>query len=71
MAFVEDLEVFFSEDDFAVSATFTPDGGSARTVSGIFDAEYVAVDGIGEVAVSALIPIPYFSSTNYPLPSCE
>lgn len=40
MAFDEDIDAFFDTDDFAVAATYTPSGGSASTVNGIFDDEY-------------------------------
>lgn len=35
-------------EDFGVSATFTPAGGAASTVTGIYDTEYQAADmGVG------------------------
>lgn len=37
MAQTEDLSQFFQTDDFAVTGTFTPAGGSEATVYGIFD----------------------------------
>lgn len=40
MAFAENLTVFFDTDEFAVSATYTPAGGAAATVNGIFDNGY-------------------------------
>jgi len=40
MAFVEDLDAFFQEADFAVGAIYTPTAGGPRTVVGIFDGEY-------------------------------
>ena len=35
-----ELAVFFETDDFAVTASYTPSGGSASDVKGIFDKEY-------------------------------
>lgn len=37
MVFSEDLTQFFRTADFAVTGVFTPSGGSATTVYGIFD----------------------------------
>jgi hypothetical protein len=37
MAFTEDLSQFFSEDDFAVSATFNLKAGGTRNASVIFN----------------------------------
>jgi len=49
---LDDLAVFLSVDDFGVAATYTPSGGSAATVNGIFDHEYFAADAGGSVAVA-------------------
>lgn len=46
MAFTEDMSDFFDLDGFAVAATYTPAGGSALTVSGIPDDEYVDAQGV-------------------------
>ena len=43
-------DVFFSSDDFAVSATWTPSGEAAQTVKGIFDKEFIEVE-IGDTIV--------------------
>lgn len=43
MPFTEDLTVFFDTTDFAYAATYTPTGGSATTVNGIFGKEFVDV----------------------------
>ena len=53
MAVETDIEraVFFNADDFAVSATYTPAGGSATTITGIFD------DAFEEVEVGAFVPV--------------
>lgn len=49
----EDRSTFISTDDFAVSVTYTPDGGEATTISGIFDDEYQAMNTeTGEVETS-------------------
>jgi hypothetical protein len=36
--------VFFDTDDFATASSYTPSGGSASTVNGIFDNEFFEVD---------------------------
>lgn len=56
MAFVEDFSEFYDTDDFAVSATYTPQGGSASTITGIFDNEYQMIDA-GSVGVSGATPV--------------
>lgn len=56
MVMAEDLDVFFQDEDFASSATYTPDGGSASTISGIFDDEYVEVDG-QNVGIASNMPV--------------
>ena len=52
MAIEGDTEraVFFGSDDFGTAATYTPSGGSAATVNGIFDKDYALAaigDGVG------------------------
>ena len=42
--------------DFGVSATYTPVGGSASTITVIFDNEYYAADGTGSVAFAMRQP---------------
>ena len=45
--------VFFDTDDFATASSYTPSGGSASTVNGIFDNEFFEVDpmtGLGVVS---------------------
>ena len=42
--------IFFSSDDFGSAATYTPSGGSASTINGIFDKDYALAtlgDGVG------------------------
>lgn len=48
----DDRAIFFSVDDFGVAATYTPSGGGAVTVNGIFDHEYFAADAGGSVVVA-------------------
>jgi hypothetical protein len=50
-----ELEVFFSADDFGVTATYTPLGGSASNVKGIFDNEFFEA-AVGEVGVAIQQP---------------
>lgn len=59
MAVETDTEraVFFDTDDFAVSATYTPAGGSASTISGIFDDEYEPIEVGGFVPVASSSPV--------------
>ena len=45
----DDRAIFFATDDFRSAATYTPSGGSASTVNGIFDREYFAADAGGTV----------------------
>lgn len=45
----DDRSYFFAVDDFAVAATYTPAGGSASTVNGVFDNDFVEVDTGGSV----------------------
>jgi len=51
-----DRAIFFSTTDFASAATYTPTGGSAATVNGIFDNGYSEVDMGGQVAVASTDP---------------
>ncbi len=42
--------IFFSSNDFGSAATYTPSGGSASTINGIFDKDYALAaigDGVG------------------------
>ena len=50
MAVETDVERAIMLADFGESVTYTPSGGSASTITGIFDKEYQAVDTGGEVA---------------------
>ena len=51
-----DRLIFFNTDDFASSATYTVQGGSAATIKGIYDNGYNEVDLGGTVAVSSTDP---------------
>ena len=51
--FEEDIDDFFDTNDFAEEATYTPDGGDAQTVNGIFDLEYVDID-VGGLPIAGL-----------------
>jgi hypothetical protein len=51
-----ELAVFFETDDFAVTASYTPSGGSASDVKGIFDKEYLELDSGGTVAFAVNQP---------------
>ena len=42
-----DRAIFFNVDDFGTAASYTPSGGSAATVNGIFDNDFVEVDAGG------------------------
>jgi len=47
-----ELAIYFDADDFGVAASYTPQGGSATTINGIFDNEVFEVEAGGEVAVA-------------------
>lgn len=60
MAFVEDFDVYFDNEDFAINAIFTPragTGGGSKDIKGIFDKEFIAVGNVGEVDISATDPV--------------
>tara|TARA_Y100000401_G_scaffold8953_1_gene6139 strand:- start:10029 stop:10343 length:315 start_codon:yes stop_codon:yes gene_type:complete len=52
----DDLTNFFITDDFAVSATYTVQGGSASTIKGVFDKEFIEIDTDGGVDVASNDP---------------
>jgi hypothetical protein len=58
MAIEGDTEraIFFNSSDFADAATYTPAGGSAATVNGIFDKDYSLADFGGSVGVGSNDP---------------
>ena len=47
-----DRSIFFDTDDFGSTATFTPSGGTASSVNGIFDKEFFAADAGGTVELA-------------------
>ena len=59
--------VFFDTDDFATASSYTPSGGSASTVNGIFDNEFFEVDPLSGVGVVSAQP--RFICTTADLPS--
>lgn len=52
----DDLAIFVSVDDFGSAATYTPVGGSASTVNGIFDNDIVEVDAGGNIPMAIRQP---------------
>ena len=53
---LDDLAVFVGINDFGVAATYTPTGGSASTVNGIFDNDIVEVDAGGNIPMAVRQP---------------
>lgn len=51
-----DIERTIMLADFGQSVTYTPDGGIAATITGIFDSMYQAVETGGEVAFAVEQP---------------
>lgn len=45
-----DRAVFLSVDDFGTAVTYTPAGGSAASINGVFDSDFVEVDAGGAVS---------------------
>ena len=58
MAIETDVEraVFFNTDDFGVAGTYTPSGGSASTVNGIFDKDFSLVEVGNQVGLESNDP---------------
>lgn len=52
--FTENLDDFLDVGDFAEAATYTPDGGAAVSINGIFDLTYVDIETGGGVPISGL-----------------
>jgi len=48
--------IFFEADDFAVTASYTPSGGSATNINGIFDNEYFEADAGGTIGIAIQQP---------------
>lgn len=59
--------IFFSTDDFGVSAVYTPSGGSPVTISGIFDNEFYEADAGGSVTIA--IEQPRFACATSSVPA--
>lgn len=59
--------IFFEPNDFGDAATYTPAGGSATTVNGIFDHAAAEIDAGG--AVSVIAEQPRFVCATSSLPS--
>lgn len=51
-----DRAIFFEVDDFGTAASYTPSGGVAATVNGIFDNDFIEVDAGGGVGVALQQP---------------
>jgi len=51
-----DRAVFVDIDDFGVAASYTPSGGVAATVNGIFDNEFIEVDAGGGIGIAMQQP---------------
>ena len=58
--------VFFYTDDFATTASYTPSGGSASTVNGIFDNEFFEVDPLSGVGVVSAQPRLFCTTADLP-----
>jgi len=52
----DSLAFFFTTNDFGTDATFTPAGGAARAIVGVFDNPYLGADAGGMVEFSATSP---------------
>lgn len=51
-----DRAIFFDIDDFGSAATYTPSGGPASTVNGIFDNDFLEVEAGGGVGFALQQP---------------
>lgn len=66
MAFAEDLTVFFDTEGFGVEFIYTPkDVGSSVSAIGIFDDEYIALQG-GEVDIAGSQPRIQYETAKIP-----
>lgn len=52
----DDRAVFVNVDDFGVAATYTPSGGAASTINGIFDNDFIEADAGGGVTFALQQP---------------
>jgi len=68
MAVETDIEraIFFSDNDFGDRATYTPQGGQATQINGIFDNEYALIDAGGGVGVASREPKFQTETINVP-----
>ena len=62
-----ELAIFFEANDFAVTASYTPQGGSSANILGIYDQEYLELDSGGSVAFA--INQPRFQCDTASVPS--
>tara|TARA_R110002153_G_scaffold162798_2_gene315339 strand:- start:550 stop:861 length:312 start_codon:yes stop_codon:yes gene_type:complete len=62
-----ELAIFFEANDFAVTASYTPQGGSSTNILGIYDQEYLELDSGGSVAFA--INQPRFQCDTASVPS--
>jgi hypothetical protein len=51
-----DRAIFFDTDDFGSAATYTPSGGVASTVNGIFDNDIIEVEAGGNISMAVRQP---------------
>lgn len=51
-----DRAIFVDIDDFGTAASYTVQGGTAVTINGIFDNEFIEVDAGGNVGVAVQQP---------------
>lgn len=58
MAIETDIEraIFVEADDFGVSVTYTPSGGGATKINGLFDSDFQEVDAGGAVTFAISVP---------------
>jgi hypothetical protein len=61
--FASDFDTFFDTDTHGINCVYTPSGGSATTIVGIFNNEYYAMPG-GEVDIESSQPVFYTKSSN-------
>lgn len=52
----DERAIFFGIDDFGTAATYTPTGGEATTVNGIFERDYAAVNAGGAIDFAITSP---------------
>ena len=52
----DDRAIFVNVDDFGVAASYTPAGGVAATVNGIFDNDFIEADAGGGVTFALQQP---------------